>query len=196
MIRHRSVEDKEEVRQAMLEATRGLLLDGGYHMVTLGKVGKKVGFTTTNVYRYFKDKNDLIYAAIEELFVELGVELARLSKEMPDPVARIFAFCRSYLDFAERYPISYRLMFIDEFDLGDRPVPGLSYLGYVTTALDQAIRQGTLRTSDVEGVAYTVWGMLHGVVMALRLIPGEQEEQKNRIVARTMRCIEHALGGE
>lgn len=173
LTRNRSDDDKAKVRKAMLEAAGELLVTEGYDGLTLAKVGKRVGFTTTNVYRYFDNKDDLIYAAIEDSFVAFGEQLEEAKGSTENPFERIFALGRAYVRFACDYPIPYHLMFVDktEYLFGEREVPGVDKLGYFFEAVGEAMHAGAVRQGNVETIAHVLWGQLHGVLMLADAMP-------------------------
>ncbi len=173
LTRNRSDDDKARVRKAMLEAASELLVERGYDGLTLAEVGKKVGFTTTNVYRYFDNKNDLIYAAIEDSFVAFGERLEEAKRSAENPFERIFALGRAYVQFAHDHPVSYQLMFVDKTDylFGEREVPGVDKLSYLFEAVGEAMHVGTVRQGNVETTAHVLWGQLHGILMLTDAIP-------------------------
>ena len=193
--RHRSDEDKAKVRKAMLEAAGELLVEKGYDGLTLAKVGKKVGFTTTNVYRYFDSKNDLIYAAIEDAFVEFGERLEEAKGSTDDPLERIFALGRAYVQFAFDHPVPYYLMFVDKTDylFGEREVPGVDKLRYLFDAVGEAMQAGVIRQGEVEAVAHVLWGQLHGLLMLADAMPFISEAQGKEAIEEAFKMIRAGL---
>lgn len=173
LTRNRSEDDKAKVRKAMLEAARELLVERGYDGLTLAEVGKRVGFTTTNVYRYFDNKNDLVYAAIEDAFVAFGERLEAAKQATENPFERIFALGRAYVQFAVDHPAPYYLMFVDKTDylFGERVVPGVDKLGYLFEAVGEAMHAGAIRAGNVETTAHVLWGQLHGILMLTDAMP-------------------------
>lgn len=173
LTRNRSDDDKARVRKAMLEAASELLVERGYDGLTLAEVGKKVGFTTTNVYRYFDNKNDLIYAAIEDSFVAFGERLEAAKQSTENPFERIFTLGRAYVQFAHDHPVSYQLMFVDKTDylFGEREVPGVDKLSYLFEAVGEAMQAGAIRHGNVEATAHVLWGQLHGILMLTDAMP-------------------------
>ncbi len=179
LTRNRSDDDKARVRKAMLEAASELLVERGYDGLTLAEVGKKVGFATTNVYRYFDNKNDLIYAAIEDAFVAFGERLEVAKRSTDEPFERIFALGRAYVQFAADHPAPYYLMFVDKTDylFGERVVPGVDKLGYLFEAVGEAMQAGAMQRGNVEATAHVLWGQLHGVLMLTDAMPFISEVQ-------------------
>jgi len=180
LTRNRSSHDKAKIRRAMLHAAGELLVEKGYEGVTLAKVAKKVGFATTNIYRYFDSKDDLIYAAIEDGFVSFGKRLEAAYRSTDEPMARILALGRAYAQFAADYPVHYELMFVLKTDylFGERDVPGVDKLGYLTQALGEAMAQGAVRQGNLQAMANTQWALLHGVITLSNAMPFIDDKQR------------------
>lgn len=180
LTRHRSFTDKAKVKQAMTRAAAELLVEAGYEGVTLAKVAKRVGFATTNVYRYFRSKDDLIYAAVEDGFVAFGERLETAYRSTDRPLERILALGRAYVQFAADYPVHYELMFTLKTDylFGERPVPGVDKLGYLTRALEEATAAGVVRQGNVRAMANAYWALLHGVITLANAMPFINAEQR------------------
>lgn len=195
LTRNRSDEDKAKVRKAMLEAAGELLVEEGYDKLTLAKVGKRVGFTTTNVYRYFDSKDDLIYAAIEDAFVEFGRRLEAAKHAAVDPFDRILALGRAYVQFAFDYPVPYQLMFVDKtaYLFGERAVPGVDKLSYLFEAVGEAMAVGAIRPGKVETVAHVLWGQLHGVLMLADAMPFIDRKQGEEALEGAFEMMRHGL---
>lgn len=193
--RNRSAEDKAKVRQAMLQAAAELLVKHGYDGVTLARVARRVNFTTTNVYRYFKDKDDLIYAAIEDAFVTFGERLETARHQSQDPLEQIFALGHAYIAFARDYPVAYQLMFVEKTDylFGGREVPGVDKLAYLFGAVDDAMRAGKIRAGNVEAVAHALWGQLHGIITLAEAMPFLGEVQREEALAEALTIMRLGL---
>ena len=77
---------KETTRQAILDAARSEFQKKGYENASMRTIAEKAGITVGNIYRYFKDKDDLnahiisdVSERIEKIFNSL--KLNALSKE-------------------------------------------------------------------------------------------------------------------
>lgn len=178
--RHRSFTDKAKVKQAMARAAAELLVETGYDGVTLAKVAKRVGFATTNVYRYFDSKDDLIYAAIEDGFVAFGERLEAAYRDTEDPFERVISLGHAYVRFAADYPVHYELMFVLKTDylFGEREAPGVDKLGYLTRALEEAMAAGAVRQGNLQAMVNAHWALLHGVVTLANAMPFIDDKQR------------------
>jgi AcrR family transcriptional regulator len=177
--RHRSEEEKGEVRQAMMRAAAELLLERGYEGFSLRKVAERAGFSPGNVYLYFENKDDLLRSAIEDGFRQFGEQLERAARGFPGGLERIAALGRAYIQFGLRNPVHYKLMFMQRTDylFIERPVPGVEKLRYLEEAVRDAMASGDIRERSVQGVTDALWALAHGVV-SLSLAMGFMDEER------------------
>lgn len=193
--RNRSFTDKAKVKQAMTQAAAELLIESGYDGVTLAKVAKRVGFATTNVYRYFDSKDDLIYAAIEDGFVAFGERLEAAYRSTDEPVERILILGHAYVSFAADYPVHYELMFVLKTDylFGERPVPGVDKLGYLRQALEEAMVAGVVRQGNLQAMVNAHWALLHGVITLANAMPFIDDIQREEALAEAFTVTKLSL---
>ncbi len=53
---------KPEIRQAVIEAATALFIEQGYVETQLSAIARRAGISTSNVYKYFDSKIDILYA--------------------------------------------------------------------------------------------------------------------------------------
>src|SRR5690606_31900972 len=102
-----------DLRRRILDTTRRLLLDEGYASLSMRKIGRAVGFSATSLYLYFENKDALFHALIDEGMAQLYDRLHDASeRHAADPVDRLKALCRTYVDFGLEQRDSYEIMFV------------------------------------------------------------------------------------
>ncbi len=168
------IASSRDTRGAILaEATR-LFQQHGVDGFSMRQIAGAIGFSATTIYLYFKDKNDLMYAVCVAGFEEFGASLEQAAASHADPVERLRALGRAYIDFALTHPLHYDVMFIrpKEWAIGamtdervgtDRADP--PSLAGLVTAVQAAVDAGALheQAGDVRELAMRLWAGLHGV---------------------------------
>lgn len=179
----------------MTQAAAELLVQAGYEGVTLAKVAERVGFTTTNVYRYFESKDDLIYTAIEDGFAAFGERLEAAYQSTDKPLERILALGRAYVQFAADYPVHYELMFVlkTDFLFGERPLPDVDKLAYLSRAVETATRQGAIRQGNVQAIVNAHWALFHGVITLSRVMPFIDDRQREEALTEAFEIARRSL---
>ena len=164
----RRTRQREEARRAILDATEAILVEDGIELFSIRKLATRCGYTAPTIYHYFRDKDGLIDALLEERFSRLLQRVRRVAVG-PDQVENMREYGRAFLRFATSNPTFYRVMLRGPSDGGERKIRAAEQARDIMSAPLLALAaQGRLWTDDVEAARQSLWAMLHGVV-ALRL---------------------------
>lgn len=172
----RRLQQKAEVRQALLDAASELFLEGGLEGFSLRGVAERVGYSATTVYLYFENKDDLLFAVVMEGFERFGEALQGAYDSVTDAVERIEATGRAYIHFGLTHPAHYRLMFMQrgDFLFRENPKnqkPTIDSFGVLVRAVGEALAAGRLVPADPLTHAYTLWAGVHGLVALALGVP-------------------------
>lgn len=170
-IEERRQRERDEVREKILDGARELFVECGYEGVTMRKVAERIEYSPTTIYLYFADKETLFRELCSVDFRSLAASFQSVAL-LPDPIERLRACARAYVQFAIEHPNHYRLMFMStvpvsptEQDLADKGNPNEDAYGFLLAIVTSAIEAGVLRPEykDVHLVAQTLWAAVHGV---------------------------------
>ena len=112
MAKNRREIDSEHKRQEILLAARQLLLAEGYDATSMSRLAKEAGVAPNTLYWYFKDKDELLIAILDELVAEalaeyLSVQAQSLDKQLLwlldkfDAVPHVITTVHNRMNFAE-----------------------------------------------------------------------------------------------
>jgi len=94
---------KESRRNDIFETTLSLFKEHGYENVSFNKIAKEAGFTKSNMYRYFKSKEDIFLAIFGEMFKTWQTHyISELRKLNANESYTVFA--RTWVDSYLKYP--------------------------------------------------------------------------------------------
>jgi AcrR family transcriptional regulator len=157
-----------KLRAEILQAATVLLEENGSEeSVTLRAVARAVGIAPPSIYAHFPDREAIIDAVVDEVFRDLTAELERALDPAADPVAQLLAGCGAYLDFAERRPKRYRLLFERrelvrrDGESGFTPVREGSFR-FLADAVQLCVDSGRSTSTDVFADACAIWVAMHG----------------------------------
>ena len=86
----RRMQSRADARRAILDATEGLLVEGGIEAFSMRRLAERCGYTAPTIYHYFGDKLGLVDALLEERFTDLLRLIGRVPVS-PDPLETIRA---------------------------------------------------------------------------------------------------------
>lgn len=155
------------MRQLILDAAREVFLQKGYHHTSLRTIAEKIEYSPGTIYLYFKDKDEIFHALHEEGFRRMLTQMQPL-QHVSDPMERLKAMGRVYMNFARDNKDFYDLMFImdapmdhekdhEKWDMGNRT------LGYLKAVLKDCQGKGHFAGKDIEYLSFTIWSAMHGM---------------------------------
>jgi AcrR family transcriptional regulator len=172
-----------DLRRALLDAAKTLLLEGGPDALTLRAVARAAGVSQTAPYRHFHDRAALVAAVAEDGFRRLHATLVAAARAPAETLGEapsterggLQAVAMAYVRFALEHPADYRVMFGAEAARLGAPgaAPSHAAFGEARRAVFDLLRggisalqsHGLVRDGDVGAMALTSWALVHGLVM-------------------------------
>jgi len=182
---------RTELRQAILGAAAEAFVRDGYASVSLRAVAEAVGLSHGAIYGYFKDKDELFDALVEQSFEQLAEALHALPGRGGDPVRFLKRAGRKYVEFGLKNPGAYEFAFILRRP-GEVRKPHLAY-EYLRAAIQRCIDEKRLRTRSVDLASQALWSAVHGVTALLILRPHFPWAKKKTLIALVVDSVVDGL---
>ena len=182
---------RDALRRAVLDASTRLLVHEGLAALTLRRIAREVGCSTTVLYTLFGGKQGVVDA----LWLEGFARLWRQEEEAlaaADPLARLAALGRAYRQHALANPDYYRVMFGSAVP-GFRPsaeslARGRHTFQVLVDAVRACVEAGLFRPEDPELIATVLWATVHGVV-SLELAGNLRQPEAEAVFDRALRAV-------
>ena len=159
-----------EIKAAIMQAARAVILEAGPEHFSLREVARRSGYSPAGLYEYFSGKEDLLRAVADESLAQLHAALSYAASRLP-PAERLIALGLAYVRFARDNPQHFMLIFArlpsQRTSLQSPALPSSPYqlvLHTVREGVDAGVfvaRPGF----GVEQMAYGLWVMAHGMAM-------------------------------
>jgi len=194
-VKERKQRNKENLRQAILDAAEEMFVKEGFENVSMRKIAEKIEYSPTTIYLYFKDKHDLFLHLLEEYFSKLLQALNSVYNEHDDLITSMKKGMRVYIESGLKNPNHYRLAFLSTPEIKTEKylVDGLIgteiFLG-LRKSVEECIRQGLFRQMDVDLATQVLWTMNHGITSLLITNPNFPWVDKERLIEQ---AIESAI---
>ncbi|MCH8553976.1 MAG: TetR/AcrR family transcriptional regulator [Schleiferiaceae bacterium] len=168
-ISERKAKEKEELKSLILRAAKKLFVEKGIEQTTIRKIANEIEYSVGTVYVYYKDKNDILYDLHTQGFKHLGGEMKVLFN-VADPMERLKALGRVYLQFAMENPDMYDLMFsmkapMEFLDSVHKEEwnEGKSTFDVLRATVHQCMEKGHFNGHQLEPLSFCIWSMVHGM---------------------------------
>jgi len=184
--------DGDRLRAEILAAAERLLIDSGDESaVSIRAVAEAVGVTPPSIYLHFADRNELIFALVEQQFAHLDEAMELAVHGIADPLERIDLRGLAYIEFGLASPEHYRLLMMGRPDCTpdrflDERLGNINAFGHVVEDVAAAIDAGRLRFADPLLVACGLWMMVHGIVSLLIAKPDFPWPDREALVGHAM----------
>jgi len=172
-------------REAVVNAARAMIERDGLNALSLRRLAGDLGVTAPALYAYVTDKRDLLRAVAESAFEQLTAGFDAVGDT--DPLDRMRASSRVYIDFAIENPHLFETMFVFPPDLGvsaptgeELPAATKAFAGPLAD-IEAAVDAGRLH-GDTITIALVLWTSIHGATEVLRMGFGFDDDGRERYV--------------
>lgn len=172
-----SIKDRKEreaalMRDKILAAALQVFAEQGYGKVSMRKIAALIDYSPTTIYRFFKNKEELLQTIAAGTFSGLTAKFEMVkAKGGDDPLGTLKALVREYTIFCAERPDMFRLFSdIASFEMENgvmyERLGGTRYKVYQSWfgCIRQCIRAGSLAVRDEARVFLYLWDAVNGYV--------------------------------
>ncbi len=143
---------------------------GSEQAMSIRAVADAAGVTAPSIYMHFADKTDLVYAVCERHFAELDAHVEAAVAGIADPLARLAARGRAYINFGLDHAEEYRVLFMATgapADFTPEKMGEMAGFDHLTANVQECIDAGVINADDPELISVGLWSLVHGVTSLL-----------------------------
>lgn len=184
-----------DLREACVGEALTIISERGLEALSMRDVARRLGVSHQAPYKHFESRDHIIAEIVATAFEEFADHLDSRSR-CDDPFDDLGGMGMAYLEYAEREPLKYRLMFGSQLPDADRHARMVERGQHAFSLLVDAISRihkhmGQERTRErIEMDAMFVWSTVHGMATLRQTEP----QRKLDLCARTNKeMIGHAL---
>jgi AcrR family transcriptional regulator len=206
-IKERRDRERQELRQAILAASRDIAAREGWQAVSIRKVAERIEYSPPTIYEHFLSKEALLAELMRDGFRLLMERVRAGVSANQTPETRIMGVALAYWGFAWEHPELYQVMhglggvpfcFDQASDgaegaarsslSGQAPPEAKAVFQFTMDAVKQLDGSVEPNCDDIEAAVHILWATLHGLValtMAGRIDGGRT--QATGLVERAVR---------
>jgi len=191
----KTIEQTASLKEACVQAAREVIAEKGVENLSMRDVARKLGISHQAPYRHFESRDHLLAEIMRRCFVDFAQHLDRRPRT-GDPDIDLRAMGHAYLDYAQRNPLEYRLMFGTPWP---EPADHPELVQYAVAAFNML--RDSLRNmhgndeqshAQADRQAMFIWSGLHGmasitqakVMQHLRLAAGVEADLRSDMLER------------
>jgi len=163
---------KEEFRREILDAARELFINEGYEKFSMRGLAKKIDYSPTTIYLYFKDKNELLHAICEGVAEQFMKKLCHIRSLESKPLDALRQALLYLIEFGFDNPNEYKVFFFirpngygtqEEF-MERESMTRNSYMEF-RKIVQESVEAGKLRSMDVDLLTQALAVATHGLIV-------------------------------
>ena len=185
----------QKAKALLIKIATSLFAEKGYASTSVREIVERAGVTKPVLYYYFKNKEGLFHAILEEAYLELEALLAQQLESQESFHDRIVAFSRQLYNLGMAHQdlnrMAQNLMFGPP-----KGVPAYDFDRYrerilhaIRAIYEEGLARNEVKASDPEEVAFLVFGLLSFCFNLDCLHPETADPE------RPVRLLSMALGG-
>jgi len=147
----RSQEDREIIREKILDEALGLISESGFSSFSMRKLASRLGMTATTIYNYYSSKDELYLMILTKGFDMLYRRFDEIYRTGGDPSRKLREMVETYIDFGITNANYYNIMFTS-----DAP----KYSDYIGTGIEPVAhfeKQTALKLVDIASGCSVIW---------------------------------------
>jgi AcrR family transcriptional regulator len=202
-LRTRREEEKEERRQAILDAAEKVIARDGWEATNFGEIAKRARLSRSLVYFYFPARDDIFHAVCGRGLADMERRFAKAFRSERVGLDQVLAIGRAYYEFSLAEPLYFKML--AEYQARDLDPDhesaneaaahqhGRECLTLVAQALGQGLGDGSIRKSigDPRPTAISVWAFTHGLI---QIASRKEAMLKEDFGLTSAKAMEHGFG--
>jgi AcrR family transcriptional regulator len=198
MIKNSSKVRTELRQEQIMDAVFQIAAEEGTSRLTIANIAEQVNVSQANLYRHFKNKQDILERAIERIGKGLTENLEKVVTQAGTPVEKLGRLFRNHLEFINNNKGIPRIVFSEQIHMGN---PGLrqkllraieSYSRGIESLIQQGQEDGSIhRHIDAHALSMTFIGMIQVNIVSWSLADFSFDliDQGSRLWLNFQNCI-------
>ena len=187
------------VRQQILQAAGELFASEGYDRASMRRIAKAAGYSPTTIYLHFESKEGLLRSLCEETFAKLIHQFESIGRSAGDPVSKLRAVGRAYVEFGFTHPNHYTVTFTagepskPEAQGNVRVSAGEKCFKFLQTMLAECVTSRKFREADLDVTSQALWAVMHGLTSLLIVRPDFAWRGRDNLVDGLLDTVSEGL---
>ncbi len=160
----RNEHSREQQRDMAIAAAELILVREGFSGLSMRKVADAIGYTVGQLYLIFQNQDDLLAIINERTTDAIYGHLRDSTEGQDDPLERLLAIAAAYIEFAQRHPHRFRMLFEHQLPASMQPRPSSELrIKRMFELVESTVAPLLPKSATPRQVATTLWSGVHGI---------------------------------
>ncbi len=171
-IQDRKSRENAQLKQKIMNAARRIFSEHGYGQVSMRKIAALIDYSPTTIYRFFRNKEELLLAIAAETYGDLSTRFEKTKAEGGDDfLGTLKALVKSYVIFCVERPDMFKLYSdLGSFEMEEgimvERLGGTRYKVYQSwsSCIKRSIESEVFELKDEARIFLYLWDAVHGYI--------------------------------
>jgi AcrR family transcriptional regulator len=173
-IKERKHKQSEKLKRMILNAAEKLFVSKGYENVSMRKIAAMIDYSPTTIYRYFKNKEELLKSLTTDTHRKLSLRFEEIKSQgaAASPLEALMGLIREFILFGITKPHTFELYInLYKLEMGDKCmieiIGGARFRIFHSwfELIERCIELGKFRSKDPVSVLLKIWYPAHGLIV-------------------------------
>jgi AcrR family transcriptional regulator len=158
-----------DLREACVREATAIIAKGGIDSLSLRDVARRLGVSHQAPYKHFQSRDHILAEVVGRAYASFAAYLEKRSRHT-DPYEDLGNLGRAYLDYAQKHPLHYQLMFGTPLPDAKEHPEMMVKAEHAYASLRDTIAKlpGRAADANLELDALYVWSAVHGLASILQ----------------------------
>ncbi len=161
--KQRRERERQATQQAILQAALEIASEDGWQAVTIRRVAERIEYSPSAIYKYFEDKEAILFALLLQGFQQAVMALEHASAQEHDPSVRLLQIAAAYWDFVWHHTTLYQLMFDLKGTIHEIKEAKAAFQ-VLRTAIEEWGKSNGVKIADLDASVEILWATMHGLI--------------------------------
>lgn len=188
-IKERRKIEKEKIKKEIYEAASEIIIEEGYHKLSIRKIANKIDYSPSLIYNYYENKADIVLSIWQENAKKITHTMQNLKLTSIDEKENIKELFRTYINLILDSPKEYKAIMLNNID-------GIKYLSFdfseeekesikikeTKKKYDKYLKENLIRNIDTEKYAFFSWISINGFIYNIVQSNIQDKELVNKLI--------------
>lgn len=187
-------EKPRDLREDCIREALAIIAADGIEALSLRDVARRLGVSHQAPYKHFPSREHIMAEVLTRAYAGFARHLDKRQRD-PDPHTDMKYLGQSYLEYARKHPLQYKLMFSTSLPDPDQHPDMMAEARHALGILQESIAMlPGKEQGDVNLDALFVWSTMHGLASIMKTKLGQQMGLTDGTMARSSRHILERIG--
>ena len=189
MSRQRQLEQQNKIKQEIIDAAKQIVSEEGIDKLSIRKIGKKMDYSPSIIYHYFKDKEEIMDILLSQGYARIIQYIQSVDTKEQRADFALENMINLHIEASLKYPSEYRAFLLSENEKTKKKTiilqKGISEVSptmkAVCNVISKGIEQNIFVSCNVEQTAQIIWTSTFGLIIKIILEDNLGDEQIEKL---------------